>query len=236
MKFGICLVFFLFSVSCTVTKRVHRPGFHVEWRKHYSQSNVSDTSGEKLENPGQAKEQRSELPSDLNTTSADSLVSKEANTSIAPERRTYQPIANTFETVKESFAAAFQKQSNAIAVQKSTPLPYIYVQGKNLQIWGYAFLGFGVLLILGSVFLVFGTNGFSGLYNSLVFGGNGLAAGILGFLLFLLILLVVFLFAVIVEFGLGGPTNGFIVGLAFLVGGGVLLIWGSWLRGRQEGE
>jgi hypothetical protein len=49
------------------------------------------------------------------------------------------------------------------------------------------------------------------LYYSLVFSGNGLISGIIGFFIFLIVLVVVFLAFAIVEYLMGSYIVGFIV-------------------------
>ncbi|MDG1428197.1 MAG: hypothetical protein P8P87_04865 [Crocinitomicaceae bacterium] len=42
------LLFALIIASCTIQKRIHRPGWDVQWKKNYRSTDSSETEGEKL--------------------------------------------------------------------------------------------------------------------------------------------------------------------------------------------
>jgi hypothetical protein len=98
------------------------------------------------------------------------------------------------------------------------------------RILGILMIIFGGLLLIASLFIVFGFNGLSNLFANLVFSGNGFVAGFLGFLLFLLILVLVILFVIFVQL-IGGPMVGLIVGGSLVLIGVLFLILSTVLGG-----
>jgi hypothetical protein len=55
VKTGLLILLIIVS-GCTITKRVHRSGYHIEWHKHYkkSSSSLSDDKEKKAHESGEA--------------------------------------------------------------------------------------------------------------------------------------------------------------------------------------
>lgn len=222
------LIVLLILASCTVTKRVHNPGFHVEWHKNYSKDLGSDKD-EKLKNDAEEQEilEKDEIIDSLTNSS---IQSPEVQVSV-PVERSKEPndllkddvdqLSENGETSETSDQESTTNQSKISKKKRAARGDGTGMEALGAIGAGLAILG--AVLLIGSLFLFFGFAGFGGLFNVLVLSGNGFAVGLLGFILFLIILVVVILFVAIVEFILGGYQLGFILG-GILLGLGLLLM------------
>lgn len=236
MRIALLLCLFSFF-SCTVTKRVHRPGYHIEWNKNYS-ANAREVATENEMDAAQDSSKRTASPTRLNPAGMHFEEGLEA--SIArEEEKTLETLdfnspKNPKNVQNEQKGAQDSKNWEFDPGSKGSYRPYdtivddeVQKRRSNARIINGIAIGLiilGLMLFIASLFLVFGFNGLGGLFNSLVFSGNGFFVGLLGFLLFLLILLVIVLFVVIVEFVLGGAYVGFVFGSSLVVAGLVLLL------------
>lgn len=221
----------VFLASCTVTKRVHRPGYHIEWKKHYKTQKSSKEYKEldgvsktlemdalKVQEAAFLTERSYELEPllDISSTEKEQVLLdvveeelKEHNSKEQREIRRTRKYA-PFESLKERT----QKKSK----QRLRGIPEL----RNI---GYVLLGIAGFLLIGVFFAYFGLWALESLFYNLVFSGNGIVAGILGFVIFLIILLLVFLAFAIVEYLMGSYIIGLIVaGITAAVGGLCLLI------------
>jgi len=230
MIFRFLFVVGLFSLmSCSVTKRVHRKGIHVNWNSNYSQK-----WGQKnclMSEPGR-RFKRKTVSDNLNV---DSLSSSSSEVSINPEASN--------EVNLENENLIIQKKHKAIDSEdkRESLIHDVYLDNhqfkdiiplnegdignsehETLEIIGMVLLGLGILFLLGSFILVVGFSGFDGLYNTLVFNGNGVVVGIFGFILFLVLLLTTILFMFVIE-AIGGFSIGFILG-GIMIGIGFILL------------
>ncbi len=224
-------------VSCTVTKRVHRKGFHVEWKKNYA---TNAKTSEKRTSNTTASVAKQEVGGRHQTANrSDTLLN-----AFEPEiGKTPTPRAGATDANKEMGALSskqdldadfdpLQKIKSPKTTTKRRSVPRVDEEERKkdsgadevLKVFGIVLLLFGIMLLVASFVILFGFTGFGGLFNALVFSGNGFLVGFLGFLLFLLIVLLVIVFVVIVQYVFGGAYVGFIVGTVLVVLGIVLLI------------
>lgn len=229
MTLRIFLLFLLILGSCTVTKRIHRKGYHIEWHKN-------DTKTSKI----------SRKTVDANT--------EKKQADLSADVTTFDSLSNTSETDKNFEKLAFEEtnlesdiadqttEENSetdqnFSIQKIINENKFISKSKaqNSKIedtdsdsghfgtMSYLLLSLGFLFLVGSFFLVFGYLGLEVLFELLVFGGNGILLGVLGFILFLLILVLVGLFILLIE-AIGGVKVGLIIGITLMLVGLVLLI------------
>ncbi|GAB5416658.1 MAG: hypothetical protein Crog4KO_21470 [Crocinitomicaceae bacterium] len=214
--------------SCTITKRVHRPGYHIEWKKNYRAQNT----------PNKENESASKAESEHLETSELELKKSDVAT---PKQLELQPLMSF-----EREESAFQQESTELDVNPNTDVIVLkqsrryapFERFKNrkkstskrsisnaldLELFGYWMLGIAAFLLLGTFFAYFGLWALESLFYNLVFGGNGLIAGILGFFIFLIVLVVVFIAYAIVEYLMGSYIIGLIVSGALAAVGGVSL-------------
>ena len=225
---------FLFLFSCTVTKRVHRPGYHIEWKKNYRVQKEDKTVlvARKVENKpstvlaNSMVEAPLEVVADAKSEPKPILDSKEialaqirdveADVSDNQERHRMHVDQSRFHFLKSR--TYFPIQLPKAEKRKSASSEYASDGWRNV---GFVLLGLGGFLLMGSLIAFFGFWALEEIFYSLVFSGNGFIAGILGLLLFLLILIVVFIAYAIVRFILGGAYVGFVVSF-ICIGAGLL--------------
>jgi hypothetical protein len=244
MNQRITLIILLFLCSCTITKRVHRGGYYVQWNKNYgiNMDAAQEEDGDAIESSpkdlietiGEIDEVADTLvPFHKDTQVEGDFVSEEnpseSNVPIyyeepPPKNQKITVIDNYIERIKgiEIVKDPF-KGEEKLSEGNS-------VNAGLLRVLGIIMICFGGMLIIASLFLFFGFNGLAGLFASLVFSGNGFVAGLLGFLLFLLILLVLILFVLFVQV-IGGSTVGLIIGGSLILIGLLFLLFGYLLGG-----
>ncbi|MCR9172335.1 MAG: hypothetical protein NXI10_07595 [bacterium] len=227
---------FLLLLSCTVTKRVHRPGFHVEWKKNYkvqkdevSTADIERSRDDRSGDDDQASVGVESWHDEKTSNSNDQAL--EARESTIRNEEKQRPKKSV--KVNEQVNSVFIKQKRKFAplklpkFEKSSSSQASSFTGDGFLYVGYAMLGLGAYLLIGVLFSYFGFWILENLFYSLVFSGNGIIAGILGFFLFLIILLLVFIAYAIVHYLLGGAYIGFIVSVALIGAGLVCLLIGS---------
>ena len=95
----------------------------------------------------------------------------------------------------------------------------------GLRVFGNIMFILAGFFLLGTIFAYFGLWALESIFYSLVFSGNGFIVGVLGFFLFLIIFIIVFIAYAVVAWGLGGALNGLIAcGISAAVGGLCYLI------------
>lgn len=225
---------FLFLLSCTVTKRVHRPGYHLEWKKNYRVQKAAKPETSKKENSLELESSHSKSELDENSNKikesvADSIqelelrklkleeksetIGRDSVRRKQVEKRTF---ANKFRLVKSR--DYFPIRVPSITQKKKASNAFVL---EGFRTVGVVLLCVGGFLLMGSLISYFGFWVLEELFYSLVFSGNGIIAGLLGFLLFLIILIVVFVAFAIVRYILGGSYVGFIVSI-ICIGAGLL--------------
>lgn len=213
-----------------MTKRVHRKGFHIEWNKRL---NSDDKVSIKSYSTIQSTSEKANVDCDI----LDELNEQDLNTTV--DLSTLEPILKPVVRFPELYPDKFkgqkittQKESHNISIsdQEFTP---VNQTSKNLMYIGYFFMALGVMLLLGSIFASFGFPNMSGLFQALVFSGNGFFVGFLGFLLFILIFLLILVFTLIVTEIFGGPFGGAIAGGSFLIVGFGIFLIAKFLEGRR---
>ena len=225
------LIVLLIMCSCTVTKRVHRKGFNVEWRKNYITQNSNKQ--ERSSKQDDIKLNHMEML-DEDVVDSIELVSENVVVKSSDEHVCYSTSMKD-DNGRQSRINVIEKDKRNITYLplKIKPLLTFTVEKNKLNeadeaddlmaILGFILLVLGVFLLLGCLFVFFGFPGLNGLFSTLVFSGNGLIAGIFGFLLFLLIVLLVILFVLLIQFVLG-YLMGLILGATFMVAGIVLIL------------
>jgi hypothetical protein len=241
---------FLFLLSCSVTRRVHRPGFHVEWKKNYKvqKDEVSEIG---LRGPQPAVQGGSNVNSNAEALEARGFKNdvglREPQPVVSEQNSIADPLQAIASTPRNEVNQKSKKSVSVLQQIKSSffdksgkygSLPI--AQGKNMAskqsntlagdgflYVGYVMLGLGAYLLIGALFSYLGFWILENLFYSLVFSGNGIIAGILGFILFLIIVLFVFIAYAIVHYVLGGAHLGFIISMAFLGGGLLFLLIGA---------
>lgn len=218
---------FLFLFSCTVTKRVHRSGFHIEWKKNYHAQKVQKTSPSDI-----SKGKITQLNSDklqirevqliaVSAGSFESSVSAKRNKKHDSNQEIEAPKGNQevstlflTQTRKYNPFQKFTRQKETIS-DRGSP---------RLRRFGYVMLAIASFLLLGSIFAFFGLWSLEWLFYGLVFSGSGIIAGILGLILFMLIFIVCFSSYALVEYLLGGHIIGLIATAVCLVIGVICLL------------
>lgn len=254
---------FLFLFSCTVTKRVHRPGFHVEWKKNYKTQR--QIQGEQ-ESEKEAKSEKAEvseigLPACRQARREPQPADVESDISIPNEDKGELVEARLSENLDDSNTEALEvkespkkspkntkpkknlkigKEAKTFFIEKSRKYAPLNMPKKkkksyresnwylsdNLLYTSYAFFGFAAFLLLGCLFSFMGIWLIEEMFYALVFNGNGFIAGLLGFILFLILLVIVFIAYGFVHYILGGTYIGLIVAAAS-VGIGLLFLLAS---------
>jgi hypothetical protein len=224
----------LFFVSCTVTKRVHRKGFHVEWNRHYTTNSgsnrgeVDDKTRDQIAVERKKNQSNSPTDSILLTFSEMALLSNQSigKDEVFDQMPGSKKRNTRLENAAESPLMKFREVAQPTTQRSTEP---DFDEDEQEMTWSEAFGGIawvlialGTLLLIGTLVYLFGYGGFVNLFNLLVFSGNGFLFGALGFLLFLAIFIAVIGFALIVEFLFKGPILGYIIGF-LLIGSGILI-------------
>jgi hypothetical protein len=174
MKHHIFLLFFIVLGSCTITKRVHNPGWHVEWKS-------SASAGQEQTNPELSKDERSrmEVTQETVTTtqteeenSSAMLNSSESNPREEHVFMTDSPTTKTTDAARAETSSHFERVS---AIKQSRHNPEVGVDNRKLH--PYLFVSFGF---------------FMGSLLSLILTVSGIFAAIQEMLLLMLFLVALF--------------------------------------------
>lgn len=212
-------------VGCTVTKRVHRKGFHIEWHRNYKTKQPKAERREEKVDYASSKQDRPHV---------DTILHSKASSFVAvatPREEESHPKAREIPTKHDVFPEGFSEKQ--APMERHEPEDAIEeeiasntksrVDLDPMRVMAIVLLVLGGLFLLGSVFYLFGLGGMGALFDVLVFSGNGFFIGVLGFILFLIILLVVILFVFMVDV-MGGFNIGMIAAGGLLALGTLLLI------------
>ena len=219
----------LFLCSCTITKRVHRKGVLIEWNKRYSsQKKIVEQPTKELrgskKNPLLKKIKEPIIDEELDNSLIDSIIEKTSHSDRFESKVTTQeedvllisnkvvhPILKNRQTRGEIETSTKRKRNSDVLV--------------NI---GIGLLIFGGVFVLSSFITIWGFSGFGSLFEFLVLSGNGLLIGILGFLLFLAIVVMFYLLWLLIM-SLGGFTVGLMIGLSLILLGGISILLGKLL-------
>lgn len=244
------ILILLVLAGCTVTKRVHRPGYHIEWRKTKSavgKNEISQRMNQHMDSvhpdltehvgrtPKEGLRTDSKLTDDeinINRTEENSVQEITIKEPDSPEKTVRNEDPTTAKkNYRKTKKLKLKWPPNARSeIQKTKPVKVRLNEERNeslaynLQIAGIIVLSTGVLLLLGSILSYFGFFLIVDLFYALVFSGNGIIASIFGFLLFLVIAIALLALYAVVRYILGGYILGFIMSAACIISGGVLLI------------
>ena len=223
MILRILFIVALFSLaSCSVTKRVHRNGFHVTWNNNFSK-NVE-------QNNDQGVVESERLNSDTLL-----IVTSEIYHDQKIERIKVLNVEDVTSIKDILNKKKLSRDESEILIRDVVFDNYLFkdvgtleeedvseAEFESLEIIGIVLLCLGTLFLLGSLILVLGFVALDGLFSALVFSGNGIVVGVFGFVLFLILLLIAVLFMFIIQ-AMGGFSVGFILG-GIMIGSGFILL------------
>lgn len=212
-------------ISCTVTKRVHRPGFHIQW--HKIERTQAQEEIEKQTHETKTIVLAEEIPSQLDKTipmenpEAGMDTDLEFSSIHSIELVQNDPIKRNFLVEDKSKFESVFTTKNVLAkskFQKSSRPLFWRMSAKSLRNTGIFFICLGGMFLFASMLVYFGA-----------FSGNGDGAWLNFFLdlvnisgwfwllfFILAIILVSYLFFLLVTYVFGGPTVGALVGLGLL--------------------
>lgn len=213
----IILSLFVFT-NCTVQKRIHRRGFHIEWHNNYAKKSVVDQNDDENNLSIELDEVVEEdLINDTQNATITEVEVIDTSTSIEKDEMSEKIVDNIglklgWEKVCQIWPVStyFFKEINTKSAENDGN--HSNAKPTTLELIAMFFAVMAVITLVGSLFLYFGFHGFGKLFNALVFSGNGFFVSVLGFILFLIILVLVFICVALVEFVFGGYFNGFIIG------------------------
>lgn len=238
-KILLLLPFILVAMSCTVTKRVHRPGYHVVWHKQQREvqenQNADEmafenrsTRKEKIEN-SQAPEGIEHEQLSIGTVSevVSQPVSDEVNvdntSSLNSNERSVEKNDSQKSVASTTLRAKQKLQSN----RSARPI-FWRIPPDTLMLLGTILMIIGGLIFLGALFEflgAFSNDGNGGWLNFFLDLFN--VSGWFWLLIFLIVFIFVFyLIHLLIRFVLGGPTIALIIGLGLLAFGLFLYLLG----------
>lgn len=230
------LIFFLLLLlflGCTITKRVHNPGYHIEWHKLKKDTAKKDHDATPIETNKQVNDsnvdhlnlsevpndslERSEFTIDTDENSEPEIVSfksQKSNESAA----SVLPVEKSDDLKNES-----QKQPSSVQRKKSKSPLFWRLKAKTLIDLGIVLMCLGGMILLASIFIFMGafSGDGSGFWIQFLVSMIGLGGWFLALIFVLIIILIVFLFYLLIAFVLGGPIVGLMVG-SVLLGAGIL--------------
>ena len=223
----------LLFVGCTITKRVHNPGYHIEWHKLKKDTAKKDHDVIQIQTNEQAAKSNidhlnlSEAPNDSVEISGLTIDTDENNKpEIAPFKSkksnesaaSVLPLENSNNLKNES-----QKQPSSVQKKKSKSPLFWRMKAKTLIDLGIVLMCLGGMILLASIFIFMGafSGDGSGFWIQVLVSLIGLGGWFLALIFVLIIILIVFLFYLLIAFVLGGPIVGLIVG-SVLLGTGIL--------------
>ena len=238
-KILLLFSFILVAMSCTVTKRLHRPGYHVVW--HNQQREVqpherSDEIGFEHEAKQKEKTENSQVPEvieDENTTiqTAPKVVSQpefdNVNIGDPSSTNSIEPIQQN--DTKNSIESAPLQSNEKLQSNRSVRPIFWRIPPDTLILIGTILMIIGGLILLGVLFEFLGAfsgNGDGGWLN--FFLNLFDASGWFWLLIFLIVIIfVLFLLHLLIRFVLGGPMIALFIGLGLLAFGLFLFLLGQ---------
>ncbi|MCJ8288775.1 MAG: hypothetical protein HRT58_01985 [Crocinitomicaceae bacterium] len=215
-------------ISCTVTKRVHRRGFHIQWNKiertQSAEKKSSIPNEVQRDNSNQEIASHSKKVNPIDSTSVESNDELARTSTLSPK-----PKKNALTTLHPSITENLNFESILSAKKKSTRVtshtssrPIFWrMSAKSLKNIGLVLIWIGAMLLFASLLAQLGA------FSSSGDGGGGAwlnffldlttISGWFWLLVFVIVFaLVAYLFFLLVIYVLGGPIVGAIVGLSIL--------------------
>ena len=238
----------LLFISCTVTKRLHRTGFHIQW---HTAKKIAD---KQVESEGRidAKVSVSEKPDLLNQSNSILSADSSHTSENRPENSTKSTKSNAKSALREHISTKLNHTSSPIATcvqaihkisnttKKKSKRPLFWrASAEDLKKIGIVLMSLGLVILLGSILVSAGAFSSGGSNANDNNGGNsGVwlnffldligASGWFWLLVFILIfVLVAYLAFLFVSHVLGGPLAGLIVGLSIAAFGLFFYILGK---------
>ncbi|PHR35091.1 MAG: hypothetical protein COA38_02990 [Fluviicola sp.] len=215
-------------ISCTVTKRVHRRGFHVQWHKiertQSAEKKGAISNEVQRDNSNQEIASYSKKANPIDSTSLESNDELVRASTLSPK-----PEKSVLTTLRpsitenldfESILNTKKESARAISYKSSRPI-FWRMSAKSLKNIGLVLIWIGAMLLLASLLAQLGA------FSSSGDGGGGAwlnffldlttISGWFWLLVFVIVFaLVAYLFFLLVIYVLGGPMVGAIVGLSIL--------------------
>jgi hypothetical protein len=209
------LTFFLFStlISCTVTKRQHRGGYHIEWRKNYSTSSNEQKEKQKVESHKEANQEIliTAEPNNQTLTGSEIVIIDEVSVENLPEQSTKSYKHSLIPEITESSKNTIEKTKT----QRARPIYFNDASIENMRKAGWIIMGVGLFLFL--CVLLASAPGIT-------------AAGSIG----QLILYIIFALLGLLMILLFGPVGAFIFTLCVALAGVVIALVAMGIQKRRK--
>lgn len=224
---------FLF-ISCTVTKRVHRPGYYIQWHK------IERTQSPEKQLPTSTKAKSTSSNQEVaarfqNTNSTDSAslqlnIEPEitSTVSIKPKKSklTTQHSTITQRSNLERILRSKTKHARASSIKSARPILW-RMNARTLKTIGIVLMCIGAMILFAALLVQWGAFSANGGGSGSDSTGGGIwlnffldlisLSGWFWLIVFILVfILVAYLFYLLVIYVLGGPIIGALVGLVFL--------------------
>lgn len=222
----IFLPLILLFISCSVTKRVHRPGFHIQWHKiERTQSTKKQqpiTDEAKTEKTNQEIALRFQKVNNIDSTKveANKQVETASIISTKPKKNKRSPrLSSVIEkTAFQSIIKAPKNKAKAYSHKSSRPI-FWRVSAKNLKSIGNVLIFLGTLILLGSILVYAGafSGGASGSWANFFLDLIAISEWFWILVIILIVVLLLYLSVLLVRHVFGGTLVGLIIGLSLLV-------------------
>ena len=214
-------------ISCTVTKRVHRRGFHIQWHKierTQSAEKKSSISNEvQRDNSNQEITSHSKKANPIDSTSVESNneLSRTSTLSPKPEKSALTTLRPSItENLNFESILNTKKESARVISHKSSRPIFWRMSAKSLKNIGLVLIWIGAMLLFASLLAQLGAFSGSGDGGSVwlnFFLDLITFSGWFWLLLFIVVfILIAYLFFLLVTNVLGGPIIGAIIGVSIL--------------------
>lgn len=183
MRYLLFILLAAFLTNCTIQKRVHRKGWHVEWKRNYK-SQKSDPKQDEERFAWQQAETKSQESVEKKTVSAPNLELEEINHQVVDQRAVDQRKSKTSQSSDKQYIDNIGDTQSEVKVETSEEKEESY-QAKEKQRLQSRSGGGGkgtTILIVGAVLLLLGL-----LSLFLIVFAADLGAAILGAVLFALL-------------------------------------------------
>ncbi len=237
-KILLLFSFILVAMSCTVTKRVHRPGYHVVWHKQQREvqpHELSDEIGFEHQSKQKEKTENSQVIKAIEDENSSSQaapviaqpVSDEVNMGDRSSINFIEPIQQN--DTENSIESAPLQSNEKLQSNRSIRPIFWRIPPDTLILLGTILMIIGGLILLGVLFEFLGAfsgNGDGGWLN--FFLNLFDASGWFWLLIFLIVIIfVLFLLHLLIRFVLGGPMIALFIGLGLLAFGLFLFLLGQ---------
>lgn len=230
MRKLLFLPLILLFISCSVTKRVHRPGFHIQWHKIHrapSAEKQQQVSREKKrENSIQEVASPSQKISE-NVSQKDSLIThltnkKETTSILSTKPQTKKRFSRLSTMIQKtelpSILKSSPKKTKTASLKSKRPI-FWRMSAKKLKKLGGVLIFFGVLILIGGLMSYAGafTGGSSGAWANFFIDLIEISEWFWILAFILVIVLLLYLSVLLVRHVFGGFLIGSIIGLSLLV-------------------